>query len=189
MPRNFRREYQSRIARNLAKGLSRSAARGHARAGEGPPHIMRRTISPTDPLHRGFERVKAGETLTKTARALGVSRERLRAYIGEHGEFRKVGRQGQIVVDRRLFQLPLYSNGQLRRIIVDSDGATALGRYMSAVGRFLATNKVRLIAPFEGEGVVNAFGQFFPFETRPNALYALDAKGELTFHQIYQIQL
>lgn len=188
-PKDGKAVYQRRIERGLAKGLSRAAARGHAPAGEGPSRNVRWAISPTDALHKGFERVKAGETLTQTAKALGVSRERLRAYIGEYSEFRRVGRQGRIVTDRRLFQLPLYTNGQVRKVVVDAEGASNLGRYMAAVGRFLATNDASILAPFEGQGVVNAFGQFLAFETDPNALYALDAKGELAFHQVYQIQI
>jgi len=188
-PKDGKAIYRRRIERGLAKGLTRAAARGHARAGEGPPRNVRWTVSPADPLHKGFERVKAGETLTQTAKALGVSRERLRAYIGEFGEFRRVGRQGRIVADRRLFQLPLYTSGSLRKVIVDADGASALGRYMAAVGRFLASNDASILTPFEGRGVVDAFGKTFPFETDPNALYALDAKGELAFHQVYQIQI
>jgi hypothetical protein len=133
--------------------------------------------------------VKGGESLSKTARALRISRERLRQYVGDHGEFRRQDGRWRIVADHRRFRLPIYSAGRLRWIIVDAEGARELGRYMAAVGRFLKTNRASILEPFAGGGVVNAYGQFVPFETDPNALYALDAKGEQTFHQIYQITL
>jgi hypothetical protein len=125
--------------------------------------------------------------LARTAKALRISRERLRRYIGDYGDFRRQHGRWRIVVDHRRFQLPMYTAGRVRRVTVDAEGASELGRYMAAVGRFLITNKRAVLRPFEGRGVVNAFGQFLPFETDPDALYALDAKGEVTFHQIYQL--
>jgi hypothetical protein len=189
VPRNYRQEYRKRIERNLAKGMTRSAARGHPRAGEAMRPKSVAAIGPDNPLHRGFERVKAGQGLAKTAKALRISRERLRQYVGDYGEFRRQEGRWRIVADHRRFQLPVYTAGRMRKVIVDADGASELGRYMAAVGRFLSTNRVSILEPFVGRGVVNAYGQFVPFETDPNALYALDAKGELTFHQVYQITL
>lgn len=187
--RDYRAEYQRRIVRNLAKGLSRAAARGHAKAGEAPRILRQMAISPDHPLHIGFERVKAGESLTKTAAALRMSRERLRRYVGENADFQRQGRQWRIVQDRRLYQLPLYTNGQVRKPVLSVEAASEVGRFMRAVGQFLSTNKAEFLEPFVGEGVVNAQSQYLPFETDPNTLYALDARGELTFHLIYQIQL
>jgi hypothetical protein len=187
--RDFKLEYVRRIARGLEVGLDRSAARGHPKSGQDIRPKKPAAISPANPLHKGFERVKAGGGLANAAKALRISRERLRRYVGENADFGRDGRQWRIVVDRRRFQLPLYTAGKMRRIIVNADGASELGRYMAAVGKFLRTNRAAGLEPFEGRGVVNASGQFVPFETDPNALYALDAKGELTFHQIYQIQI
>ena len=187
--RDYKGEYRRRIARSLAKGLSRSAARGHPKAGETAALKGHSAISPDDPLHKGFERVKAGEGLAYTAKALRISRERLRQYVGDVGEFRRHEGRWRIVADHRRFQLPMYSAGRTRTVTVDAEGAKELGRFMAAVARFLATNRAGILKPYEGRGLVNIFGQFIPFETDANALYALDAKGELTFHQIYQITL
>jgi hypothetical protein len=186
--RDYKAEYRRRVQRGLYRGLSRAASRGHAKAGEIKTKPGGRAISPTNPLHRAFERVKDGESLTQTAKALRIAPERLRRYLAENAEVRRERGRLTVVRDRRRFLLPLYTSGRLRKVTVDADNAQVLGRYMGAVGRFLSTNDIGRLAPFEGHGVVNVNGQFLPFETDPNRLYALDAKGELEFHQVYQIQ-
>ena len=186
--RDYRAEYERRLARGMGKGLSKAAARGHRGATDNVAGLIGRPIIPTSPLNRAFEQIKAGQSLTATAKAFHIAPERLRRYVAETAEVRRERGRVRIVQDRRRFLLPLYTSGRLRRVTVDAENAQSLGRYMAAVGRFLKTNNAAHLAPFEGQGVINAQGQFLKFETDPNRLYALDAKGELAFHQIYQIQ-
>ena len=71
-------------------------------------------------------------------------------------------------------------------MILDDDTASHLGAYMSAVGKFLASQRLPLLDAFMGDGVTDVKGRFHPFETDPEELYRLDTKGRAVFHQIYQ---
>ena len=64
-----------------------------------------------------------------------------------------------------------------------------VGKYMAAVRRFLETNDVTLLEPFEGRSVVDSRGQEHPFETRPNAVYRLAHTEDHSFEEIYRIVL
>ena len=176
--------YRRRIQRALARGLSRSAARGHAKVGE--PTASGAALKSDDRLAEGFARVASGESLTATASALRISRERLRRTVGARGEYVRAGK-------RYAFRpsvendFPLYSDGRSMRVRVDDDNATRLGAFMAAVGNFLANGKdLSLLAPFVGEGITNVRGRHHPFETDPEVLYELRAQGRPEFHQIYR---
>src|ERR1700712_1899921 len=83
--------YRRRIERALAKGLSKSAARGHAKIGESTASGS--AVKPDSRLAEGFVRVAGGESLTATARTLRISRERLRRSIAERGEYVRQGKR------------------------------------------------------------------------------------------------
>jgi hypothetical protein len=82
----------------------------------------------------------------------------------------------------------IYSDAKSLPITVANvQTASAVGRFMAAVGRFLETNDRSVLTPFAGQSVRDINGREFPFETRPNVLYRLSAAGEHTFEQIYRI--
>lgn len=76
--------YRQRIEQALAKGLSKSAARGHAKIGE--PTASGLAVKTDARLFEGFARVAGGESLAATARSLRISRERLRRSLAERGD-------------------------------------------------------------------------------------------------------
>jgi hypothetical protein len=176
--------YNRRISRALAKGHSRSQARGHPKSGE--KHASGRTPTADTRLTEAVQKVKAGETLTAAAKAAHVSRERLRQAISEQGDYVRQGGRHRFVARRRN-DLPLYSGGQTLRVVVDDANAAKLGAFMAAVRSFLRSQKLGLLTPFAGGGVTDTTGQFHPFETDPEELYRLDTKGRAVFHQIYQL--
>ncbi|RYG87539.1 MAG: hypothetical protein EON59_07105 [Alphaproteobacteria bacterium] len=175
--------YRRRIERALAKGLSKSAARGHAKIGEATASGL--AVKPDSRLAEGFARVAGGESLATTARTLRISRERLRRSIAERGEY---VRQGKRYTFKPSVEndFPLYSNRQSIRVRVDDENATRLGAYMAAVGKFLGSGHVHILEPHIGQGVTDVRGKYHPFETDPEALYELRAKGRPQFHQIYR---
>ncbi|QBM74549.1 hypothetical protein E2E30_01405 [Sphingomonas sp. AAP5] len=166
--------YRKRIERALAKGLSKSAARGHAKIGE--PTVSGLAVKPDTRLGEGFARVANGESLTATARALRISRERLRRSIAEHGDYVREGRRYAFKPSIEN-SLPLYSGGRLIDVKVDDEGAKRLGAYMAAVGKYLPTGRFSLLEPYVGQGVTDVRGIYHPFETDPDTLYELRAKG------------
>lgn len=175
--------YRRRIERALAKGLSKNAARGHAKIGE--PTASGAAIKPDSRLGEGFARVASGESLTATAKALRISRERLRRSIAERGDY---VRQGNRYTFKPSVEndFPLYSAGQSIRVRVDDNNAVRLGAFMSAVGKFLGSGSADLLEPYIGQSVIDVRGKTHPFETDPDALYELRAKGRPEFHQIYR---
>jgi hypothetical protein len=185
MPRNYQAEYARRIAKALAQGLSRSQGRGHAKAAEAALRASR-PIS-DERLQLALRVLRQESNFAAASRAAKVSPERLRKYAIERGLLEKAGRRWRARADlpRRML---LFTNGKSLAITVgDFETASLVGRFMSAVGKFLGEpNKARL-TPFVGQSVRDINGREHPFETRPNVLYRLAAAGEHTFEQIYRI--
>lgn len=175
--------YRRRIERALAKGMSLSAARGHAKHGEtaaAPPRWH-----DDERLAQGLARIVSGETMTAVAKSLRISRERLRRAIETRGSYVREGRRYVFVPDRGN-DLPLYSAGRSIRVVVDRANAARLGSYMAAAGRYLRTNRADVLKPFVGHGITDMDGKFHPFETDPEELYILNARGRPDFRILYQ---
>lgn len=185
--RNYKQEYRRRKARGERLGISRAAARGHARVGERtrPAAIV---TNPRGPEQSGLKMMKHGSTLKAAARANGISQERLRRYVYENTQATRKNREWRIT-DLRRFHLPIYSRGQIVPVWLSDTEATKAGEYLSAVGRFLPTGDAMILKPFVGDGVRDVSGAFHPFETGPNNLYRLDSTGELSVPEIYKIQV
>ncbi len=182
--RDFKAEYARRIARGTARGVSRSQARGHPKPSE---LALRTKITFSRQLEEGLRAIRRGRTLTEAARSVHVAPERLRRYIGESGIAEKRGPRWVIGADTRLRQMLFYSDGEAIVVSVRPDQADTIGRYMSAVGRFLESNDLAFLDPFVGEAVTDAAGKTHPFETDPNALYRLAETGGSSFEDIYRI--
>jgi hypothetical protein len=186
-PRDFAAEYDRRVARALARGLSRSQARGHPRVGEAPVSTKRPPKPiPDDRLQQALRVLRQDKSLTAAAKAAHVSPERLRQVAKSKGAIKKQGRRWIIDPDlpRRM---PLFSRGRAVEVTVAGDAASKIGAYMDAVGKFLTSNNRDLLKPFVGQSVKDTAGKAHPFETNPNALYRLASAGEATFEQVYRI--
>jgi transposase-like protein len=176
--------YARRIARGLAKGLTRAQARGHA-----PPKKRRKRTGPTELVRRleaALKDMKNGMSLKDAARKHGVAPETLRRYISEQTQVTREGRR-LIIKDRRPRQFPVYSEGQLKAPMLRPREATKASAFMRGVDKFLNSGNRQLLQGFEGRGVTDVKRAFVPFETDPNSLYQLDAAGELSFPEIYKI--
>jgi hypothetical protein len=184
--RNYKGEYRRRKARGKRLGLSLSAARGHARAGERsrPAGI---STNPHGQEASGLKMMKRGASLKEAARTNQISQERLRRYLRENTEATRIGKVWRIL-DLRRFHLPIYSRGQIVEVWLSDAEATKAGEYLSAVGRFLPSGDASVLKPFVGDDVRDTAGKFYPFETRENVLYRLDTAGELSVPEIYKIQ-
>jgi hypothetical protein len=180
-------DYERRIARGFAKGLTRSEARGHPRAGEGSKRRPFRKPIVDDQLQFALRELRKERSLAKAAKAAKISPERLRRYAVEHHIIEKRGRRWRTRPDLPRNVL-IFSKGKSLAITVsDFEAASRVGRYMGAVGRFLETNDLTVLRPFIGQSVRDVAGRDHPLEVRPNVLYRLSAAGEHTFEQIYRI--
>lgn len=184
--RNYGLEYQRRVQRGLAKGLSRSQARGHARAGERPKPANPIPVNPKSREEAAIRLMKTGWPLRRSAKEVGIPEEGLRRYIKENVGAVRVGKRW-IINDQRHRYYPVYSEEQLKWLLLIPSEASRASIFMHAVQRFFPTGDASLLAPHVGQGVADIYGRFQAFETDPNRLYELDARGELNFPEFYRI--
>lgn len=183
--RDYKREYARRVERGLAKGLSRAAARGHPKE----PSRSRAVAPALDPkgkLELALKDIRSGKALKATAKEYRIAPERLRRYLDEQVSATRAGRKW-VIVDQRPKRFPVYSAGRLEQPVLRFPDLSKAGSYMGTVQKFLDTGNLDLLQPFDRDGVTDVTGRFFPFELQPNALYRLDAAGELYFPEIYKI--
>ncbi len=181
--RQYREEYARRIASAAKRGLSRSQARGHARADEKP--VRSKPAGVDLALERALRLMRKYGTQGDAAREVGVSPERFRRFLRENGLASRKGREWTFT-DNRLREMASFTDGRAVQLKLRGfDPASLNGAYLEAVERFLATNDYSFIEPFVGKSVRDAKGKSHIFETDPNQLYRLTS-GEEPFEQIYR---
>jgi hypothetical protein len=186
--RNYVAEYARRIARAVAKGLSRSQARGHPKPTEAVIK-SRRSARPIedDRLQLALKVLRQEKSLTFAAHEAKISPERLRHYATEKNVIERRGRRW-IVRHELPRRMLLFSDGRALQVVVgDFASASKVGRFMSAVSAFLRTNNPAGLREFEGMSVADISGKTHVFETRPNALYRLASAHDQSFEHIYRI--
>jgi hypothetical protein len=186
--RDYAAEYDRRIARALANGLSRSQARGHPKSTEIFVRSRQSAASLDDErLQRALRILRQDKNLGVAAKSIGISPERLKHAGVSKGAIRKDG--GRWVLNPELpRRMLIFSRGRALPITVgDQASASLVGQYMSAVAKFLTTNSRALLSPFAGKSVADISGKRHPFETNPNTLYRLTSSGGDSFEQVYRI--
>lgn len=185
--RDYKAEYRRRIARAESRGLTRSQARGHARAGEALLRPRRANPLADRQLERGLKALRLHGTLSAAATQVNISQERLRRFLRQHKLAKRVGRSWTFT-DNRTRRMTIISAGRMRDVsLTDFDQASLNGRYLAAVKAFLSSNDIELLAPFKGLAVVDSKGRAHPLETNPNILHRLAASGNEVFHEIYRL--
>jgi hypothetical protein len=184
--RDYRAEYQRRIANAVKRGLTRSQARGHARAGEAPIRRVKR-ITGDDRLEGALKALRRTGKQSSAAKEAGVSAERLRRFLRENALAERRGRSWRIT-DRRPRRMTVISKGEARNLIVaDHDQLSLNGRHLAAVQKFLRSNNIQLLLPFAGQVVTDAKGKPHPLETNPNTLHRIASMGSEVFHEVYRL--
>lgn len=182
--------YRRRIDRGLARGLSRSQARGHPRAAEQYVSDKARTRAHIydKELEAGVAALRKSKSLSAAAREAKVVPERLRRYLRDLDFINKERGRWTVGTDLRRRPVPIYTAGKRRTIIVQGYEPAALaGSYWAAVGKFLTTNDTAYLASFVGVQITDARGKSYTLETRPNVLYRLANEGGESFEQIYTL--
>ena len=140
--RIYKAEYVRRKAKALARGLSVSQARGHAKAGERPSRGPLRQIE-NGRLQVALHVLRQEKSFEEAAKAARISPERLRRHTIEHGLIEKSNRRWQLRADL-LRRLKALSRGKALTIIApDLASVSFVDRYTSAVEAYLRTNNPR----------------------------------------------
>jgi len=182
--RDYRAEYLRRIERALARGLSRSQGRGHARSGEAP--IKRSSAQSDAKLEEALRKLRETNNQVLAAKRAGVVPERFRRFVREHGLAHREGRRWAFTDLRS--QVRVISKGRVRMIEVKGfQPASLVGSHNAAIGRFLETNDVSYLEPFIGVSVRDTSGRRHLLETNPNTIYRLDSAGGEAFEQVYRL--
>lgn len=185
--RNFQAEYQRRIANAAKRGLSRSQARGHARASEAP--IRSKPVKIDGRLEDALKLLRQTGNQGRAAKEAGVSVERFRNFLRSNSLAERKGRQWHITDNRTRSMTVITDGNYVELTLRDFEQSSLNGRHFAAVGAFLRTNDIDLLRPFEGKSVIDVTGQAHSLETDPNALYRLDHAGSAEFHEIYRLNL
>jgi len=185
--RDYKAEYQRRIANAAKRGLSRSQARGHARAGEKP--IRPKRVKSDERLEAALKLLRQTNNQGRAAKEAGVSAERFRRFLRSNALAERQGRKW-VLTDNRNRRMTVITGGEAIELTLrDFEQSSLNGRHLAAVGAFLRTNDIDQLRPFNGQSVFDAVGQSHSLETDPNALYRLSAAGEEVFHEIYRLNL
>jgi hypothetical protein len=187
--RDYKQEYARRTALGAQRGLSRSAARGHPRAGERRQTATGRSFDPNSREELALKMMRRGKSsLREAAARYGIGQERLRAYLKENTEARRAGGRWIIFDPRVRERFPVYSNGSVVTPLMSDEQASEAGRYMQAVKLFLRSpDDSDLRTRFASKGVRDINGKFYPFELDENTLYELDHRDEAVIPELYRI--
>jgi len=122
---------------------------------------------------------RTGATLTEAAREVQIDPRTVRKYLKT--ELR--GRGKPTKVDRRKRDMLVPTTlGNAPVTVKGSKQASDLGKYMSAVGKYLRTGNVEGLARFESKSIGG-----HPLITDPELLSSLAQAGALTLDEIYAV--
>ena len=183
--RDFKAEYERRIANATKRGLSRSQARGHARSSEAP--LRTKPIASDEKLESALRLLRVTGRQGAAAKQAGVAPERFRRFLRHNGLAARSGREWQ-VTDGRPRRMRVITEGDFKDLTLDGFYQASLnGQHSAAVGAFLSSNDIDLLRPFEGRSVRDVHGKLHPLETDPNRLHRMAAQGDEVFHEIYRL--
>jgi hypothetical protein len=182
--RDYQAEYRRRLERGGARGLTRSQARGHARAQE--PGLKAKSGKTDLRLERALRELRRTNNQVAAAKEAGVSPERFRRFLREQKLAERKGRVWEITDNRPRDMTAITTRGAIDLKLPGFYTASLVGQHNAAVKSFLDSNDIAHLRPFEGRTVRDVSGRTYVLETRPNVIRRLDASGE-TFEQIYRI--
>ena len=130
-------------------------------------------------LHALARMRRAGSSLSVAAREEHIDPRTVRRYLStelrEHGKTTRGDRRKRdMLVPTTVGNAPVTIRG--------SKQASELGKYMSAVGKYLRTGDVEALARFQGKSIGG-----HPLITDPELLSSLAQAGALTLDEIYAL--
>lgn len=194
--RDYKAEYDRRIRNALARGLTRSQARGHpgaflSYASERQP--TRARSKPDRQLEEAIKAVRAGESLSAAARQARVGRERLAAYAKR---FAGGAWQGSTWTfdDKRIRQIPIIAAGEPNSLIIRVPGfepAHLAGQHFEEASQALEDQAKfpAFIERWRDVSITDTTGRSYALSIDPNQLYRAVAADEIDWTRIYHLYM
>ena len=113
--RDYRKEYARRVAVASQKGLSRSAARGHPKAGERQKPPSTKTVYPYSREEQALRMMRRGSSLRDAANHYRMSQERLRSYLKENVSLARLDQKATSMSDTECAQKMATAKASLLR--------------------------------------------------------------------------
>ena len=136
--RNYKAEYQRRLASAAKRGLSRSQARGHAKAGEAS------ALASSKALENALKLYRQTGNRAAAAKEHGIAPERFSRFLTHAVTVKGRGKSLKIQDDRPREML-VISNGEARPVVLRGyDQASLNGKYLSAVNACCGAMKRRV---------------------------------------------
>ena len=192
--RNWRSEYQRRIAKAEAEGRSRAQGRGHGRVGtrrSGARQVLgllEREREARSRVHEALSiaRQYPEKSLSWAARRAGTTLDAIARHSPGAVERQASGRYRVKAADRDVRVMPVISGGVVypRVAIRGSRQASLVGEHLSAIATYLGTGEGEPLHRLEGKSVTGTLpdGRSYRFEleTNPDEIAELAFSGELT---------
>jgi len=124
--------------------------------------------------------MRAGDSLTVAARRAGTSPRTVKRYAGS--DLGKRGQRWRIARDRAYRPMRVLTNAGVEVVDASRRDASTVGRYWSAVGRYLQHGDDSELRKLRGV-TVNGY----ELETDLDVIDELAARGELDFEDIYEL--
>lgn len=183
--RDYKAEYQRRIANAEKRGLSRSQARGHAKASEAS--VGKRSSKPDPRFEDALKLYRQTGNRAGAAKSLGIAPERFSRFLSDVVQVSGRGKSLKIA-DSRPRDMTVITDGDRRRMrLRDFEQASFNGEHLNAVKAFVSSNDIDVLRRFDGQSVIDAKGDAHPLETDPNILHRIVASDEPAFPEIYRI--
>jgi hypothetical protein len=180
--------YARRLLNALAKGKTRSEARGHTTTTPPAWKTPQLARSPTyDKALEVVRRTRHGESFSKASKAVGISPDTVLRYTGSAFERDTRGRWKAKATDRLYRSMRFLTDRGLTTVEpANSAEASKLATYWHAVDRYLKTGDDRLLRRFERMRLRTRDKTSHPFVTDRAQLERLGYAGEISFEDLYQ---
>jgi hypothetical protein len=131
--------------------------------------------------------LREGRSQKRAAEIGMVSVKRFRRFLREHKLAKRKGGRW-LITDRRIREFKIISEGHERLIKARGFNPASLGmRHFAAVGQFVDSLDIALLAPFEGVAIADITKRKHLLETRPNVLLRLANAGSDAEMKIYRL--